>query len=130
LFFARLILVFFPSPPPYSHRTKKSHPFSSFSSPAFTSISTGVQWSTLNPVWDARWELLNVTDESELEIHIKDKDKMKEDTPLGKAVLVLGANLEGTREHILDIVRPDGRVHGQVIVHVSFCFFDSLRRDD
>jgi hypothetical protein len=70
-------------------------------------------------VWDAKWELLNVTDETELELYIKDKDKMKEDTLLGKAVLVLGAKLEGSQEHILDIVRPDGRVHGQVIVHVS-----------
>lgn len=70
-------------------------------------------------MWDAKWELLNVTDETELELYIKDKDKMKEDTPLGKAVLVLGAKLEGSQEHTLDIVRPDGRIHGQVIVHVS-----------
>ncbi|KAF9905179.1 hypothetical protein EC991_001941 [Linnemannia zychae] len=83
------------------------------------SFVTGVHWNTLNPVWDARWELLNVADETELELYIKDKDKMKEDTPLGKAVLVLGAKLEGTREHVLDIIRPDGRTHGQVIVHTT-----------
>lgn len=46
---------------------------------------------------------------------------MKEDTPLGKAVLTLGAKLEGSQEHELDIVRPDGRIHGKVIVHVSYC---------
>ncbi|KAG0277637.1 hypothetical protein BGZ95_005592 [Linnemannia exigua] len=80
---------------------------------------TGVHWNTLNPVWDAKWELLNVTDETELEMYIKDKDKMKEDTPLGKATLLLGAKLEGTQEHFLDIVRPDGRVHGQVIVYTT-----------
>ncbi|KAG0316938.1 hypothetical protein BGZ97_006142 [Linnemannia gamsii] len=87
--------------------------------PLTLSFITGVHWNTLNPVWDAKWELLNVTDETELELYIKDKDKMKEDTLLGKAVLVLGAKLEGSQEHILDIVRPDGRVHGQVIVHTT-----------
>ncbi|KAF9092380.1 hypothetical protein BGX29_010488 [Mortierella sp. GBA35] len=87
--------------------------------PLSLSFITGVQWNTLNPVWDARWELLNVSDETVLEMYIKDKDKMKEDTPLGKATLVLGAKLEGTQEHVLDIIRPDGRTHGQVIVHTT-----------
>ncbi|KAF9134402.1 hypothetical protein BGW39_007154 [Mortierella sp. 14UC] len=87
--------------------------------PQCLSFITGVHWNTLNPVWDARWELLNVADETKLEMYIKDKDKMKEDTPLGKSVLVLGAKLEGSREHFLDIIRPDGRVHGQVIVHTT-----------
>ncbi|OAQ32368.1 hypothetical protein K457DRAFT_16376 [Linnemannia elongata AG-77] len=87
--------------------------------PLTLSFITGVHWNTLNPVWDAKWELLNVTDETELILYIKDKDKMKEDTPLGKAVLILGAKLEGSQEHELDIVRPDGRTHGKVIVHTT-----------
>ncbi|KAF9930214.1 hypothetical protein FBU30_000758 [Linnemannia zychae] len=87
--------------------------------PLTLSYVTGVQWNTLSPVWDARWELLNVTDETELVLFIKDKDKMKEDNLLGKAILVLGAKLEGTQEHFIDIIRPDGRAHGQVIVHTT-----------
>ncbi|KAG0200467.1 hypothetical protein BGX28_006463 [Mortierella sp. GBA30] len=78
---------------------------------------TGVQWSTLNPVWDAKWELLNVPEDSVLNLSVKDKDKMKEDTLLGTAALVLGSKLEGSREHALDLVRPDGRTHGQIVVH-------------
>ncbi|KAF8926260.1 hypothetical protein BGZ58_011331 [Dissophora ornata] len=87
--------------------------------PQTLSFITGVHWKTLNPVWDANWKLLNVFDGTELEILIKDKNKMKEDTPLGKASLTLGSNLEGTQEHVLEIVRPEGRKKGRVLVQTT-----------
>ncbi|KAF9981161.1 hypothetical protein BGZ65_004253, partial [Modicella reniformis] len=46
------------------------------------SFVTGVQWATLNPTWDATWELLNVTEGMMLQILIKDKNKMMLDTEL------------------------------------------------
>ncbi|KAF9576032.1 hypothetical protein EC968_000592 [Mortierella alpina] len=80
---------------------------------------TGVQWSTLNPTWDATWHLLNVTEGMMLQILIKDKNKMMVDTDLGRASLLLGAKLEGTREHILDVWRGDDRKQGQVIIQTT-----------
>ncbi|KAF9289590.1 hypothetical protein BGZ68_009008 [Mortierella alpina] len=84
--------------------------------PQTLAFVTGIQWNTLNPVWDAVWELLNVSEDTVLDLHVKDKDKMKEDTPLGTTSLILGPTLEGTREHVLELKRPDGRVHGKVLV--------------
>ncbi|KAF9435763.1 hypothetical protein BGZ76_005572 [Entomortierella beljakovae] len=80
------------------------------------SFITGVHWNTLNPVWKARWDVENVPEGTVLEMHVSDKDKMKEDTPLGKATLILGAKLEGRQEHFVDLVRPDGRIKGKVNV--------------
>ncbi|KAF9196159.1 hypothetical protein BGZ50_001855 [Haplosporangium sp. Z 11] len=84
--------------------------------PEALSFVTGVEWNTLNPVWNATWKLVNVADNTDLEMHVKDKDKMKDDTPLGKVILKLNSRLEGTQEHVLDLVRADGRTHGQVLV--------------
>jgi len=89
--------------------------------------STGVQWSTLNPVWDAKWDLLNVSDGTDLEIFVMDKNKLKEDTFLGKTILTLGSNLEGTQEHVLEIIRPDGRKKGKVLVQVCASLMTSIR---
>ncbi|KAI1300986.1 hypothetical protein EDD11_005907 [Mortierella claussenii] len=83
------------------------------------SFVTGVQWSTLNPTWDATWHLLNVTDGMMLQILVKDKNKMMVDTDLGRASLILGSKLEGTQEHVLDIWRSDERKQGQVIVKTT-----------
>lgn len=69
------------------------------------------------------WELLNVSEDTVLDLHVKDKDKMKEDTPLGTTSLILGPTLEGTREHVLELKRPDGRVHGKVFVQVRPCLY-------
>jgi Ca2+-dependent lipid-binding protein len=80
--------------------------------------STGVQWNTLSPTWNAKWELLNVPEDAILEIFIKDKDKIKEDTPLGETRLTLGSRLEGTQEHTLDLARGDGKPQGQVFIQV------------
>jgi len=49
-----------------------------------------------------------------LEIHVKDKDKMKEDTDLGKTSLLLNGKLEGTRKHVLDVWRLESHKRGQV----------------
>ncbi|KAG0261324.1 hypothetical protein BG011_001098 [Mortierella polycephala] len=83
------------------------------------SFVTGVQWSTLNPTWDATWRLLNVTEGMMLQILIKDKNKMMVDTDLGRASLQLGAKLEGTQEHVLDIWRTDDRKQGRVILQTT-----------
>ncbi|KAF9380000.1 hypothetical protein CPC16_010507 [Podila verticillata] len=77
---------------------------------------TGVQWVTLNPKWDATWELVNVPEDTMMEIFVKDKDRMKEDTDLGKTSLLLNGKLEGTREHVLDIWRSETRKRGQVFI--------------
>jgi len=81
--------------------------------------STGVQWATLNPKWDATWSLLNVTDGMMLQILVKDKNKMMLDTDLGRASLILGAKLEGTQEHLVDIWQSDNRKQGKLIIQVS-----------
>jgi len=62
---------------------------------------------------------VNVPEETILQIFIKDKDKMKEDTPLGENSLVLSSKLEGTQEHVLDIIRADGKAQGQILVQVT-----------
>ncbi|KAF9412021.1 hypothetical protein BGZ94_001172 [Podila epigama] len=80
------------------------------------SFVTGVKWATLNPVWNATWNLLNVTDGTVLEMFVKDKNKMMVDTDLGRASLLLGANLEGTHEHVVDIWRTNTKKQGQVII--------------
>ncbi|KAG0338016.1 hypothetical protein BG004_007399 [Podila humilis] len=80
------------------------------------SFATGVKWTTLNPVWDAEWRLLNVTDGTVLEMFVKDKNKMMVDTDLGRASLLLGSNIEGTHEHVLDVWRSNTKKQGQVIV--------------
>ncbi|KAG0051494.1 hypothetical protein BGZ83_003615, partial [Gryganskiella cystojenkinii] len=72
--------------------------------PQSLAFVTGVQWNTLSPTWNAKWELLNVPEDTVLELFVKDKDKMKEDTPLGGNKLVLSSKLEGTQEHTLDII--------------------------
>ncbi|KAF9910261.1 hypothetical protein EC991_006990 [Linnemannia zychae] len=86
-----------------------------------TSLSfvTGVEWATLNPKWDATWSLLNVTDGMDLQIQVKDKNKMMVDTNLGHASLRLGAHLEGTREHFIDIWKSDSRRQGQLIIETT-----------
>ncbi|KAG0335882.1 hypothetical protein BG004_008286 [Podila humilis] len=85
--------------------------------PSSLCFVTGVQWFTLNPTWNATWELVNVPENAVLEILIKDKDKMKEDTDLGKTSLVFsGLPLEGTREHTLDIWRTESRKRGQLFI--------------
>ncbi|KAK3848606.1 MAG: hypothetical protein J3R72DRAFT_393588 [Linnemannia gamsii] len=83
------------------------------------SFVTGVEWATLNPNWNATWSLLNVTDGMELQIQIKDKNKMMMDTDLGRASLRLGANLEGTQEHYIDIWKSDTRRQGQLIIETT-----------
>lgn len=85
---------------------------------AFSSSSTGVHWNTRNPVWDAEWNLLDVPEGTELDIYVKDKDKVREDTLLGKASLTLRGELEGTREHELVLLREDGRNKGHVFIQV------------
>jgi Ca2+-dependent lipid-binding protein len=80
--------------------------------------STGVEWTTLNPNWNATWKLLNVTDGMELQMQIKDKNKMMVDTALGRASLVLGADLEGTQNHVIDIWKSDTRRQGQLFLEV------------
>ncbi|KAF9914818.1 hypothetical protein BX616_007493 [Lobosporangium transversale] len=52
-------------------------------------------------------------------MNIMDKDKMKEDTPLGKAFLELGSKLDGTLEHVLEITKPDGKQRGHVLVQTK-----------
>ena len=84
----------------------------------FSSSSTGVHWNTRNPVWDAVWTLLDVPEGTELDMYVKDKDTMKVDTLLGKASLTLRGELEGTRQHELDLFREDGRKKGRVFVEV------------
>ncbi|KAG0019956.1 hypothetical protein BGZ81_009529 [Podila clonocystis] len=84
--------------------------------PTSLAFVTGVQWFTLNPKWDATWELLNVPEDTVLHILVKDKDKMKEDTDLGNTSLLLNGKLEGTREHVLDVWRSETRKRGQVFV--------------
>ncbi|KAF8942184.1 hypothetical protein BGZ47_006754 [Haplosporangium gracile] len=86
-----------------------------------TSLSfvTGVEWATLNPNWNATWTLLNVTDGMELQMQIKDKNKMMVDTDLGHASLILGADLEGTHEHVIDIWKSDTRRQGQLILETT-----------
>ncbi|KAF9932039.1 hypothetical protein FBU30_009103 [Linnemannia zychae] len=86
---------------------------------ASLSFVTGVEWSTLNPNWNANWHLLNVTDGMELQIQVKDKNKMMEDTDLGRASLVLGAHLEGIQDHIIDIWRSDTRRHGRLLIQTN-----------
>ncbi|KAF8924299.1 hypothetical protein EDD21DRAFT_391441 [Dissophora ornata] len=80
---------------------------------------TGVQWSTLNPTWNATWQLLNVTDETMLQILVKDKNKMMADTDLGRTSFILGAKLEGTQEHILDVWQSDDRKQGRIIIQMT-----------
>ncbi|KAI1305573.1 hypothetical protein EDD11_004908 [Mortierella claussenii] len=87
--------------------------------PSTLAYITGVQWRTLNPMWNATWTLLNVSDGTALELLVMDKDKMKEDTLLGKASLILDSSLEGTQEHVLDIVKPDGRTKGKLLIQTS-----------
>lgn len=105
--------------------------FSSFRSLSFsqfpsqirtTTISTGVKWSTLNPVWDAKWQLLNVTDGTVLEMFVKDKNKMMVDTDLGRASLLL-SNIEGTHEHVVDIWKSNTKKQGQILVKVCIALF-------
>ncbi|KAG0332355.1 hypothetical protein BG000_010092 [Podila horticola] len=79
------------------------------------SFVTGVKWSTLNPVWDAKWQLLNVTDGTVLEMFVKDKNKMMVDTDLGRASLLL-SNIEGTHEHVLDVWKSNTKKQGQILV--------------
>ncbi|KAF9188340.1 hypothetical protein BGZ51_000660 [Haplosporangium sp. Z 767] len=83
------------------------------------SFVTGVQWSTLDPTWNATWRLLNVADEMMLQILVKDKNKMMADTDLGRASLQLGAKLEGVHEHALDIWRSDDHKQGRVILQTT-----------
>ncbi|KAF9358300.1 hypothetical protein BGX34_008982 [Mortierella sp. NVP85] len=83
------------------------------------SFVTGVQWATLNPTWDATWSLLNVTDGMMLQILVKDKNKMMLDTDLGRASLILGAKLEGTQEHVVDIWQSDNRKQGKLIIQTT-----------
>ncbi|KAG0322124.1 hypothetical protein BG000_003014 [Podila horticola] len=84
--------------------------------PTSLTFITGVQWFTLNPKWDATWELLNVPEDTVLNILVKDKDRLKEDTDLGNTWLLLNGKLEGTREHVLDVWRSETRKRGQVFV--------------
>ncbi|KAF8951775.1 hypothetical protein BGZ52_009811 [Haplosporangium bisporale] len=79
------------------------------------SFVTGVKWATLNPVWDAKWQLLNVTDGTVLEMFVKDKNKMMVDTDLGRASLLL-SNIEGTHEHVVDIWKSNTKKQGQILV--------------
>lgn len=51
-------------------------------------------------------------------MQIKDKNKMMVDTDLGRASLVLGADLEGTQEHVIDIWKSDTRRQGQLFIEV------------
>ncbi|KAG0370526.1 hypothetical protein BC939DRAFT_446643 [Gamsiella multidivaricata] len=83
------------------------------------SFVTGVQWSTLNPEWNATWHLLNVTDGMMMQILVKDKNKMMVDTDLGRASMLLGAKLEGVQEHVLDIWRSDDHKQGQIIIQTT-----------
>ncbi|KAF9972192.1 hypothetical protein BGZ73_004711 [Actinomortierella ambigua] len=83
-----------------------------------TSLSfvTGVEWATLNPKWEANWSLLNVSEGMQLQIFIKDKNKMMEDTPLGTASLVLGSSLQGEHHHELDIWQSDNKKQGTLLL--------------
>ncbi|KAG0219187.1 hypothetical protein BGX33_004251 [Mortierella sp. NVP41] len=83
------------------------------------SFVTGVEWATLNPEWNATWNLLNVMDGMELQIQVKDKNKMMVDTDLGHARFELGSRLEGTQEHIIDIWRSDTRRQGQLLIQTT-----------
>lgn len=57
-------------------------------------------------------------DGMELQILVKDKNKMMVDTDLGHASFVLGAHLDGTREHFIDLWKPNGRRQGQLLIEV------------
>ncbi|KAG0239411.1 hypothetical protein BGW41_007675 [Actinomortierella wolfii] len=83
-----------------------------------TSLSfvTGVEWATLNPNWEANWTLLNVTEGMQLQLYVKDKNKMMEDTPLGTASLILGANLSGEVHHELDVWKSDNKKQGKLYI--------------
>ncbi|KAF9583801.1 hypothetical protein BGW38_008484, partial [Lunasporangiospora selenospora] len=84
------------------------------------SFVTGVQWATLNPTWDAVWNLQNVPERSELVILVKDKNKMMVDTDLGVASMILGQKLQGSPpEHSLDVYRSASRKQGQVIIEIT-----------
>ncbi|KAF9985480.1 hypothetical protein BGZ65_010755 [Modicella reniformis] len=87
--------------------------------PQTLSYITGVHWNTLNPVWEAQWDLLNVPDDTVLHIYVKDKNRMKEDTPLGKATLILGARLDVDRLLELPITKEDGNIKGCVIIEIK-----------
>lgn len=58
-------------------------------------------------------------DDTVLNILVKDKDRLKEDTDLGNTWLLLNGKLEGTREHVLDVWRSETRKRGQVFVKVN-----------
>lgn len=62
-------------------------------------------------------------DGMELQIQVKDKNKMMVDTDLGQASLVLGAHLDGTQEHVIDLWKPNGRRQGQLLIEVCFKHF-------
>ncbi|KAF9207194.1 hypothetical protein BGZ49_000990 [Haplosporangium sp. Z 27] len=84
------------------------------------SYITGVQWNTLNPKWNARWNVHNVPEGTCLEIRVMDKDKMKVDTPLGKATIILGSELEEQKSYELDILKSaDQTKKGTVAVHIT-----------
>ncbi|KAF9361876.1 hypothetical protein BGX26_010279 [Mortierella sp. AD094] len=83
------------------------------------SFVTGVQWATLDPTWDATWNLQHVKEGTALEILVKDKNKMMVDTDLGRASIILGARLEGAREHVVDIWLTDNSKHGQLFIQIT-----------
>lgn len=95
--------------------------------------STGVQWATLHPTWDATWTLLGVPEGSMLLIFVKDKNKMMADSLLGSCSLILDSKLEGVREHTLEVQRPSERKQGEIYVQVkksqllSLVFFQSFK---
>ncbi|KAG0245340.1 hypothetical protein B0O80DRAFT_492748 [Mortierella sp. GBAus27b] len=80
------------------------------------SFVTGVQWATLNPQWDATWQLVNVPDGMMLQILVKDKNKMMVDTDLGRASLILGSELEGKKDHVIDVWQSDDRKYGKLFI--------------
>ncbi|KAG0235420.1 hypothetical protein B0O80DRAFT_435126 [Mortierella sp. GBAus27b] len=84
--------------------------------PQTLSFVTGVHWNTLNPEWQAEWNLAGVPNGTVLEMYVKDKDRAKADTALGKATLTLGGELEGTREHELELFRDSGRQKGKLFI--------------
>jgi len=83
------------------------------------SDSTGVQWATLCPTWNATWTLLGVPEGMTLLILVKDKNKMMVDTLLGSCTMVLGSKLEGVQEHTLEVQRPSDRMQGEIYVQVK-----------
>ncbi|KAF9580272.1 hypothetical protein BGW38_003147 [Lunasporangiospora selenospora] len=81
---------------------------------------TGVVWKTLNPTWEAEWNLLGVPDGYKVIMEVKDKDRMKADTELGIATLELnGPKLDGTQKHDVDVMLSATRKYGTVQVSTT-----------